>query len=497
MTILTGNLPPGNYAPGRGPYGSPTRAPGGQPPRVAPPIWTPAAGAGGGGGLLQAAGSAVIRAPSPPLKLLAASFLLGAAVGYGLTQLWGLLNGKQAVNPYVHPPGAPLIQQPTGRVSLTGITYWKAGPGTYEQWYNKPDGSWATQTKTFWERSWYSHGPWPNTMFSKMDGWLDYGPFQGYQTLGVRFEGPAGNGWQTLVSAVVASFSIPVSATPANPADAYQDLGAGGFPADTPDPAYLPIVAPSPVEVAPAALPLPLLLPPATVPAPTSSSNPAPAVGGSAQAPQQVPRPYPAPSPVPAVRPLPAVAPGRGPVTVPDVRGAPLPLRPLNPRAVLPGTVVTPPTTAPGTTFLPNGTPLVGNGPRPDLPSMAQELGKLERKMELMLTPDDPLSPLQQLNRIIDQIENIKFLIDLLLPPEPYEFSGGEFELAAVCDRLPDGQLIDPKIAPWSGGTGELLEINRKLNALAQLIQHHKVLKQPICRGKPVGQEVTVTFEEV
>jgi hypothetical protein len=53
----------------------------------------------------------------------------------------------------------------------------------------------------------------------------------------------------------------------------------------------------------------------------------------------------------------------------------------------------------------------------------------------------------------------------------------------------------------WEGGSGEIVEVNRKLDALAELFQVHKELRQPVCRGAlAVGQRrgrpVTVTFEE-
>jgi len=37
----------------------------------------------------------------------------------------------------------------------------------------------------------------------------------------------------------------------------------------------------------------------------------------------------------------------------------------------------------------------------------------------------------------------------------------------------------------------------KRLDALAELLQHHKTLKQPSCKNpSPVGEVVTVQFEE-
>lgn len=128
---------------------------------------------------------------------------------------------------------------------------------------------------------------------------------------------------------------------------------------------------------------------------------------------------------------------------------------------------------------------------------IAGELGKLEQKLEIMLAPEGPGSLLDNINRVIDQIENIKFVLESLFPPGPYEFGAGAYQLAPVCDRDSEGNLIAPLTAAWAGGEGEFAELRQRLDALAQLIQHHKTLKQPTCggRGNGPGSNVTVHFE--
>lgn len=239
-----------------------------------------------------------------------------------------------------------------------------------------------------------------------------------------------------------------------------------GDPAPVPAPAperTLPQVAPAPAE----AVPLP-------VPVPVPGGLP----GG-------------APSRPPLVRPGPTVTPGRGTSTG---QTAPQPITATGVRPQLPPA---PGSTATGTTVMPGGQQLAPNGPRPTPQAMATELGKLEQKLELALAPDGPLSLLELLNKVIDQVENIEFLIDRLFPPEPYTFPDGAYQLQPICDRDTEGVLLPPLQAPWTGGEGELLELRRKLDALAQLIQHHKTLKQPTCggRGNGPGSNVTVHFE--
>ena len=126
---------------------------------------------------------------------------------------------------------------------------------------------------------------------------------------------------------------------------------------------------------------------------------------------------------------------------------------------------------------------------------IASEVGKLEQKLELLLAPDGPRSLLDQFNRIIDQIENVKFLLDNLFPPEPYQFGSGSYELSPVCDRDAEGNLLPPRVAAWPSGVGEVAEVRARVDALAALLQHHKDLKQPTCRFGGAPSNVTVHFE--
>lgn len=251
-----------------------------------------------------------------------------------------------------------------------------------------------------------------------------------------------------------------------------------------------------------------------TLPRPQAQLLPVPvpvvrAVAPTAPTPQTAPAPGPGLTPVPA----PAAVPGGLPGGQPSVPRAPAPVGapqriftrstpgslPQGVTATGPRPLPAPPIpqTAPGTTFLPGGPGLVGNGPPPTMQGVATELGKLEKKLEIALAPEGPLSLLQQVNRAIDQIENIRFVLDALFPEQPYQFPAGEYQLAPVCDRDSDGVLLPPRTAPWAAGQGEVVEVRRKVDALAALLQHHKDLKQPTCGplGGGAGSNVTVHFE--
>lgn len=275
--------------------------------------------------------------------------------------------------------------------------------------------------------------------------------FQDFQQLN-----PGTGTWESLAQPVTPE--LPEQVRPRVPAPVAPSVA----PAPAPVPA-LPQVAPVPAEAQPLPVPVPV---PGGLP------------GGK-------------PSRPPLVRPGPTVTPGGGTSTG---QAAPQPITAGGVRPQLPPA---PGTTATGTTVMPGGQQLAPNGPRPTPQAMATELGKLEQKLELALAPDGPLSLLELLNKVIDQVENIEFLIERLFPQGPYEFPAGAYQLAPICDRDSEGELVPPLQAPWTGGEGELTELRQKLDALAQLIQHHKTLKQPTCGGRGSGpaSNVTVHFE--
>ena len=128
-----------------------------------------------------------------------------------------------------------------------------------------------------------------------------------------------------------------------------------------------------------------------------------------------------------------------------------------------------------------------GPSPRPDLPGIAAEVGKIEQKLlQLQAKPD----PVIDLEPILELLKRLLGLID-----EPY--GKGQCELYPVCERDADGQPKPPLIAEWPSGIGPLKQIQSMIEALAVLHQHGKELRQPVCKTKPIGEEVTVRFLEV
>jgi hypothetical protein len=246
---------------------------------------------------------------------------------------------------------------------------------------------------------------------------------------------------------------------------------------------------------------------------------------------QDRPRVTPAPGPLrrPDIRPQPVEAPQ--PATVPQTLPVRTPASPTLPgRPAIPGTIPNRPPTPqppanPATTprpglvpipLLPNGQPApdiaappqlwppnlevpwptadpIGQTaaqPRPDLASIARELGRQEQKLaQLGAGKGGP-----DLGKLLEQIA------DLLPDPPAYSFPAGGYQLAPICDRDAMGNLLDPLESNWPAGSGELAELRYKVDALAELMQFAKIWKQPICspeRSAPMGAPVTVTFEEV
>jgi hypothetical protein len=132
------------------------------------------------------------------------------------------------------------------------------------------------------------------------------------------------------------------------------------------------------------------------------------------------------------------------------------------------------------------GTP--GQAPQPTLEGIASEVGRIERKLEIMRDQPagggDSTDVLQLLGQILE------FLQGPYLP--------GGYEITGPCNFDENGNPEPPLESVWGAGIGQLGLISSKLDALAGIIQHHKNLRQPTCSRAPVaGQGVTVLFQEV
>jgi hypothetical protein len=227
-------------------------------------------------------------------------------------------------------------------------------------------------------------------------------------------------------------------------------------------------------------------------------------------------KPLPTPQPTPDTQraPFPDTPPFRQPDPTPttpkpqEAPKVPLPFLPLpnpsttpkpsNPTNTQPqGGLVPAPKSAPAVTpttahFIGNQK-VTANGPQPTMTGISQELGRLESKLTTGTRNNhnimDDLSSLLQLTNLI------KNLIDDLFDDEAQKF----YTITSPCETDTDGNRIEFKstIAASSDRIGAV--INR-LNAIADLLQHTKNLKQPACpreRNIVTGEPVTVNFQQI
>lgn len=175
------------------------------------------------------------------------------------------------------------------------------------------------------------------------------------------------------------------------------------------------------------------------------------------------------------------------------VRPAPLPLtRTGTTPAGLPQTQAqAAPAQTPATTHFVNGVAIAAPSARATLAAIATELQRVEEKTanvlrELAKGQDLPIS----LGELIALVQS---LVDLIVNQR----EAGSYSLLAPCEVDANGDRVE-KTADYEGGY-IFDQINNKIDALAQLMQHQKDLKQPICGGleNVPGNNVTVHFTEV
>jgi hypothetical protein len=212
---------------------------------------------------------------------------------------------------------------------------------------------------------------------------------------------------------------------------------------------------------------------------------------------------YPAPLVPGAVPPEPAPLPGTEQAPDPVRPRAPVrvPVLPQPTPSALPtvdGVVVSPsqtptPTTNPDAVFpIPGRPPVVGNGPRPELGEIAKELGRLESKLHGLMNPAPEANPVPEwINDLGDTLNFARMVYELFTATQ----AGGTYTLSSPCVLDESGGRIPTEI-DYEGDLGWLGVLSNKIDALAQLQQAAKNLKQPICRHKAEGQPVTVTFTQ-
>lgn len=138
-----------------------------------------------------------------------------------------------------------------------------------------------------------------------------------------------------------------------------------------------------------------------------------------------------------------------------------------------------------------------GAGPRADLTSIALELGRIEQKLGKMLdppapTPPDPEDPDAPSPNLWNQLQLLLPLLEFIANEISIETTGDTWTLTEVCP--PAGE--EPEVYEWQvPGVAVVNQgVAARLDAIAQMLQVHKNLKQPVCRTVPQGQPVQVQF---
>jgi hypothetical protein len=126
------------------------------------------------------------------------------------------------------------------------------------------------------------------------------------------------------------------------------------------------------------------------------------------------------------------------------------------------------------------------------LQGIAQEVGRIERKLEMMMTPDAP-------GNLVDQLGNLADLIGPIVEAILASTAGTNYTLDSPCELdEATGEKLAPVRVSAPGAPTQFGAILNRIDAIAQLIQVHKDLKQPNCKPQtPTGEFVTVNFEQI
>lgn len=256
---------------------------------------------------------------------------------------------------------------------------------------------------------------------------------------------------------------------------------------------------PNPVQIenylAPEPLPLPAYVPqPAIVP-PVPDAEPVtqPEPATPAEPPRRIAPPLPVPSSPPWVSPSrPGSIPGSVPGQFPSN-----PTQPTQPTS--PDGTVTPTQPGPVTQTQPGSIvpwpgapsiPAIGPGPRPDLQGIAQEVGRIERKIDLMNTPGSGQNGFENLAELLGLLDQIWSFISAT-------GSGTTYTLDSPCEVDDEGVKLPPIEIEAPGAATQFQALLNRTDALAELIQAHKNLKQPGCKHRLAGDIVTVNFQQI
>jgi hypothetical protein len=121
-----------------------------------------------------------------------------------------------------------------------------------------------------------------------------------------------------------------------------------------------------------------------------------------------------------------------------------------------------------------------GARPRPDLDSIARELGRQEQKLAGLLSG---LGYPEAFDNLLDLLNSVN--------------GGTTYLLHQPCGTDAEGNPLQPVEVVVPPTIGDNSAVLARLDALAMLLDEHKAMRQPICKGKPTGNPVTVTGVEV
>jgi hypothetical protein len=227
-------------------------------------------------------------------------------------------------------------------------------------------------------------------------------------------------------------------------------------------------------------------------------------------------KPLPTPQPTPDTQraPFPDTPPFRQPDPTPttpkpqEAPKVPLPFLPLpnpsttpkpsNPRETKPDGLLAPLIPAaiaitPTTAHFIGNQKVTANGPQPSMVGISQELGRLESKLTTGARNNNNI--MDDLFDILQRTKLIKDFIDGLLDSEAQKF----YTITSPCETDAEGNRIEFKSTIAASSDRIEAAINR-LNAIADLLQHTKNLKQPACpreRNIVTGEPVTVNFQQI
>jgi len=115
---------------------------------------------------------------------------------------------------------------------------------------------------------------------------------------------------------------------------------------------------------------------------------------------------------------------------------------------------------------------------------LARMNAEIEQIQEKVNKPQDEGGGLQEL---LEKLEE-------LLKKETID--GGTYRLNYYCEKKEDGSPLDPLEWEIPDAEDQLSAILARLNALAGMVNESHKRRVFVCKGKPVGEPVTITFEE-